>query len=67
MTEKERAEKRYVRNTFLTPVFEQSGKDWESLKMTVLLQILIKLDVKNIMPKKLSIKRKRHKGKNVKF
>ena len=67
MIEKERAEKRYARNTFVTPVFEQSGKDWEILKMTVLLQMLIKLEVKNIMPKKLSIKRKRHEGKNVKF
>ena len=52
MTEKERAEERYVRNTFVTPVFEQSGKDWESLKMTVLLQMLIKLEVKNVMQKK---------------
>ena len=37
--------KKYARNTFVTPVFERSGKDWESLKTTVLLQVLIKVVV----------------------
>lgn len=65
-TEKEQAEKRHARNTFVTPVFEQSGKDWESLKTIVLLQMLIKLVVKNVIPKEAGIKRKRDEGKNVK-
>ena len=65
MTEKEQAEKRYARNTFVTPVFEQSEKDWESLKMTVLLQMLIKLEVKNVMPKKQALKEKDMKEKTL--
>ena len=63
---KNEQKKKYARNTFVTPVFERSGKYWESLKTTVLLQILIKLVVKNVMPKGTGIKRKRHEGKNVK-
>ena len=58
--------KKCARNTFVTPVFEGSGKDWESLKMTVLLQMLIKLVVKNVMSKETGIKRKTHEGKNIK-
>ena len=57
LSRKRTSRKNYARNTFVTPVFERSGKDWESLKTTVLLQMLIKLVVINVMPKETGIKR----------
>ena len=45
LSRKRTSRKKYARNTFVTPVFERSGKDWESLKTTVLLQMWMKLKV----------------------
>ena len=45
LSRKRTSRKKYARNTFVTLVFERSGKNWESLKATVLLQMLMKLKV----------------------
>ena len=63
LSRKRTSRKKYARNTFVTRVFETSGKDWESLNTTVLLQMLIKLVVKNVMPKETGIKRTKTWGK----